>query len=537
MLLAVVLGVAVLATLAGVFFRTYHLGAKTFWGDELVGLTHTLGYTEEEIVRAGPRIRTAADVQAYFNLAGPDHQGPRPLRATIHSLASEDPQHPPLFYLMQRLWVAVAGVSATALRILPMTFGVLAIAAMGWLALELFQSRRAALIAASLYAISPFAVLYAQEARETTLWALEIMIGSALLLRAIRSSGTACWIGYAIVCLVSLYTYPLTAAVMAAHCAMLVTLPELRRRRVLWPYFLASGGATLLFLPWLLSGETKAGAKAIGLLLANNPSPLQVVSTFLRGIKATMIDLGEMQPGTPARTLVAVLGAAILAVVLGSLARLAFKSRAQPASRFILALFIIPALPLLLIHGGALISQLRYLQPVFIATHLALVALFCASFTGERNARPMAPVFAVTYLLIVGFGALSCYISGSVTTWYQKAYQRSPQVAALINQADTPLVVGDEAVANDRGTSRVLEIAYSLNPGVAMRVNLHCEACLIDPPPRIDVFADAYRFRTVFVLGQLKRQIPAGSYDVRHVGIDIDPATRGPLEMFSPYPR
>jgi uncharacterized membrane protein len=168
MLQAIVLAVAVLATLAGVFFRTYHLGTKTFWGDELVGLTHTLGYTEAEIVQAGPQVRTAADIQAYFNLTGPHHTGPRPLRATVDSLASEDPQHPPVFYLMQRLWAPVAGVSPAALRTLPMIFGVLAIVAMAWLALELFRSRRAALIAASLYAISPFAVLYSQEARETT---------------------------------------------------------------------------------------------------------------------------------------------------------------------------------------------------------------------------------------------------------------------------------------------------------------------------------------------------------------------------------
>src|SRR3569833_431644 len=110
MLLAVVLTVAVLATLGGLFFRTYHLGTKTFWGDELAGLTHTLGYTEAEIVRAGPQVRTAADIQAYFNLSGPHHSGPRPLWSTVDSLANEDQQHTPVFYLMKRLWVNVVGV-------------------------------------------------------------------------------------------------------------------------------------------------------------------------------------------------------------------------------------------------------------------------------------------------------------------------------------------------------------------------------------------------------------------------------------------
>jgi uncharacterized membrane protein len=538
MLQAVVLAVAVVAILAGTFFRTYHLGTKTFWGDEMVGLTHTLGYTEAEIVRAGPQVRTAADIQVYFNLAGPQHTGPRPLSATVDSLAEEDPQHPPVFYLMQRLWAGVAGVSPAALRTLPMIFGVLAIAAMAWLALELFQSRKAAVIAASLYAISPFAVLYAQEARETTLWALETIVASVLLLRAARTAGTGSWIAYALVSALSLYTYPLSATVMAAHCALVICVPDLRRRRVMLPYFIASAVATLLFLPWpLLFANTHSGVKALGVLLANDQSPLGILLTFLRDIKATIIDVGPIEPGSFVRLTVMALGTAILAVVLASVGRLAVAAPRPIAARFILALFVIPALPIALINHGALISQLRYLVPVFLATQLALTALFCASFPDERRGRAGPIVFSATYLLIVGFSALSCVISAGADTWYPKAYQRSPHVAALINQSAGALVVGDEATSNDRGTSRVLEIAYSLDPNVAMRVNLHCEACLIEPPPRIDVFADADRFRNIFVLGMLKRPIPPGNYEVRQIGIDINPAGRGPLEMFAPYPR
>ncbi|MBS0419134.1 MAG: glycosyltransferase family 39 protein [Proteobacteria bacterium] len=537
MLQAVVLAVAVLATLAGVFFRTHNPGAKTFWGDELVGLTHTLGYTEAEIVRAGPQVRTAADIQVYFNLAGPQNSGPRPLRATVASLASEDPQHPPVFYLMQRLWAGVAGVSPTALRTLPIIFGLLTIGAMAWLALELFQSRRAALIAASLYAISPFAVLYAQEARETTLWTLEIVTASVLLLRAARTAGTGSWVAYAVVCTLSLYTYPLSATVMAAHFALVISIPSLRQRRVLLPYVIASAVATLLFLPWPLLSNTHAGAKALGVLLANEQTPLGLVVTFLRDIKASMIDLGAVEPGSLSRLTSMALGTAVLAVVLASIGRLAVASRDRVAERFILALFVIPTLPIALINGGALISQLRYLAPAFLATQLALTALFCASFPTERRARGSAIVFAATYVLIVAFGVLSCVISAGADTWYPKAWQRSPHVAAIINQAPRPLVVGDETVSNDRGTSRVLEIAYSLDPNIAMRVNLHCEACLIEAPPRRDVLADAGQFRTVFVLGVLKRPIPRGDYEVRQVGVDIDPAGRGPLEMFAPYPR
>src|SRR5262249_30862335 len=130
-----------------------------------------------------------------------------------------------------------------------------------------------------------------------------------------------------------------------------------------------------------------------------------------------------------------------------------------------------------------------------------------------------------------------CFTSANADTWYDKAYQRSPHVADIINRSERPLVVGDLAAVNDRGTSRVLELGYYLNPDVGLHANLHCEACVIPPPAPVDVFAGADQFRNVFTLGVLKRSIPEGRYLVRQIGIDIDPSGRGPLEMFAPYPK
>jgi uncharacterized membrane protein len=533
-----ILSMAGAAILLGCFFRGYHLDSKPFWGDEIVGLVHMLGYTEAEIVQAGPHIRTAGDVQAYFHLNGPGNEGPRPLTATIRSLANEDPQHPPVYYLMGRLWASWAGLGPAALRTLPFIFGLLSIGGMAWLAYELFHSARAALIAASLYAISPFEVIYSQEAREITLWSLETLVSSALLLRATRSGKTGHWVMYALTSVVSLYTYPLAALVMVAHFVTVLASPALRKREVMAPYFIASTAATLPFLPWLLILATSvSGAKGFGALLANKPTALGVVVTFMRDIKATMVDVGMVAPGTFARIALSVAGTAILLTALYSLARLTWVSSRETAHRLILALFAIPALPLLLLHGGALVGQIRYLQPTYLATQLALTSLFYATFADERASRPRSFACASIYTLIVALSALSCFISADADTWYHKAYERTPQVAAIINGTDKPLVVGDVAVVNDRGTSRVLELGFYLKPEVAMRVNLHCEMCLAPTPARIDVFADANQFSNVFVLGLLKRGIPQGPYEVRQLGIDINPATRGPLEMFTQYPK
>ncbi len=531
-----VLAAAMVAILAGLFFRCHHLDRKTFWGDEIVGVVRALGYTEAEIVAAGPRIRSAADVQAYFQLAGPDHQGPRPLSATIRAQAAEDPHHPPLYPLLIRVWGALAGLSPLALRIMPLAFGILSIGAMAWLAHELFGNARAALVAASLYAISPFAVLYSQESREYSLWGLEILASGALLLRAARLESGRLWLAYGASLTLGLYTYPFTLFVMLAHAVTLAASPALRRRVVLLPYLGASAAAALLFLPWLVLMATSATrVHAMDTLLANRTTALRTALTFVGNLKQNWTDVGPVN-GTAERLVRIAMANTVLATAVYAMGRLAKPSPSATASRFILALFVIPTLPLLFLYGGALVAQSRYFQPTYLAIPLAFTAWHEAALGNARASALRASVFAAAYALMLAACAWSCLASAGASTWYNKDYQRTPAVAAIINQAERPLVAGDRMVANDRGTSRVLELAWYLDPGVAMRVNLSCDVCLIPAPTPIDVFADAGQFRTVFVLGKLVRTIPEGSYALRQVGTDINPGVDGPLEMFANYP-
>src|SRR5262249_51770230 len=145
---------------------------------------------------------------------------------------------------------------------------------------------------------------------------IEILASSALFIRAIRAADTCHWVAYGLTCMVSLYTYPLTALVMVAHFAVVVASPSVRNRTVVLPYFLASAGATLAFLPWLFDlATTVSGVKALGILLSNKPTALGVALIFMRDIKASMLDVGAMTPGTIARLGVTVAGTAILAAV------------------------------------------------------------------------------------------------------------------------------------------------------------------------------------------------------------------------------
>src|ERR1700729_270668 len=151
----------------------------------MLGTIHLLGYSEADIVRASPHLTHASDIQAYFRLPSDrSHDG---LTSTVAGLAAEDPQHPPLYYVLAHLWVDVFGSSLSAIRALPALFGILALPCVFWLALELFRSRATALVALGLFALSPVFVLYSQEAREYSLWTIVVALASVAFLRALRA--------------------------------------------------------------------------------------------------------------------------------------------------------------------------------------------------------------------------------------------------------------------------------------------------------------------------------------------------------------
>jgi uncharacterized membrane protein len=525
--------IAVLAIVLGIFFRGYHLDQKTFWGDEVLGTVRMLGFTEAEIVEAGPRVNRAADIQAYFHLGGNDHDGGRPLSATVQSLAQEDPQHSPLYYLIVRIWVAAAGTSVLALRTLPAIFGIIAIGAMYWLARELFGNSRVAWIAAALYALSPFAVLYAQEAREYSLWAVITLVSSALLLRAARTGERRWWIGYGASCALGLYVMPLAALVIAAQGVFLIASGDLRRSRVIVHYLVANAAALILLLPWLVSMNPATGLRGFGPMMSVKTPAMGICLLFYRSVRASTFDLGPMTGAPNAFRLAGSAAGAALVALMAYAGWVLYRRFPGTARAFVFALLIVPALPLLghdLVSGGALVGQTRYLEAVYLGIVLLLASLFHTKIADAKADRLKGAAWTSVFVLTLIGGAISCAISAQAYTWYNKAYERSPAVAEIIDHADHPLVVGDRG--DDRGTSRVLELSYYLDPGVAMRVNLFCDVCKVPDPPPIDVLADAAQFRNVFILGALTRELPAGNYTVRQVGVRIAPKTSGPLDMF-----
>lgn len=162
---------------------------------------------------------------------------------------------PPLHYVMLHYWMKIFGDGPWALRALSAVFSTAAVAAVVYWDAPWFP-RRARLWAGFLFAITPIAIYYAQEARMYSVVLFFTLMSVIYLERGLRAGGWRNWAAMAAFTALGLYTsyvvfflLPLGFIVIAAMYLSGVDRRLLLRRSAGLVAALAAAG--LLFTPWL----------------------------------------------------------------------------------------------------------------------------------------------------------------------------------------------------------------------------------------------------------------------------------------------
>jgi uncharacterized membrane protein len=183
--------------------------------------------------------------------------------------------HPPLYYVLMKLWVRVAGDSEVAMRAPSVCFSVATVGLTYALARRV-TSDRVALLAALIVAVSPIEIMSGQEARMYPLLGMLALLSTLLLFESVERGGIPRWTGYAITASAMAYTHYLGVVVLCGHGLWVIGF----ERRNLARWALAAVAVLISFLPWVPSFWTQAvnghgwawyrppvGATAIGDLL------------------------------------------------------------------------------------------------------------------------------------------------------------------------------------------------------------------------------------------------------------------------------
>ncbi|HEY9818789.1 MAG TPA: glycosyltransferase family 39 protein [Candidatus Obscuribacterales bacterium] len=483
---------AIALLVIGILFRFGNLGKKVYWIDETYTSLRISGYGEQELITQTytGEVITVADLQSFQKL-GPD----RTWTDTLKSL-SESPQHPPLYFLLGRLWIQIWGASPATVRSLSALLSLLTFPALYWLGRELFESSTPRWLAIACVAVSPFHVLYAQEARQYSLWtALTIASGAALLGAMRLTQATVppqrrwlAWSTYTLLLATSFYTFLLTGLVAIAHGVFIgIRTWQKRKRSLLLSYLVATTSAILLFAPWLWVMINHAQRVSNTAAWANERFSLDwlILRWLLYPINQFLdLNLGDRYLTSPAILLMVAMVALIVYAVI-VVAREAPPLTAQ----FILVTTAVPALILILpdlLLGGQRSGTARYMIPVYIGLQLAVVYALSLRLETSTRAR-----WQLITLGVLASGIVSCGISSQATLWWTKSpdkHQHNHRIVAALSQSDRPLVISDDSTElSTCFACRMLTLSYDLPPETRLQL-VRSPQIPVLPSDRPDVF-------------------------------------------------
>jgi uncharacterized membrane protein len=157
-------------------------------------------------------------------------------------------QHPPLFFVLFRLWRNITGDTEFAARYFSVLIGMIAVAGTYQLGRELFHIQ-AGILAALILALSDLHIDLCQEVRHYSLLATLAVWSSLFYARWWRKPTRVNRMGYVLTSIVLLYTHYLGGYVLIAQLIHMLLVVHPRRRLV--EALALFGAIGLGFLPWL----------------------------------------------------------------------------------------------------------------------------------------------------------------------------------------------------------------------------------------------------------------------------------------------
>jgi uncharacterized membrane protein len=468
-----------------VFLRVIHLDRKVYWADEVYTSIRLSGYTTAEIAQTVTQSPMTAEALQKFQHPDPT----KGFAGTLHGLAIEEPQLPPLYYVMLRGWGQLFGNSVAVLRGFSVLLSLLTFPCLYWFCLELFGSALVGWMAIAIVAVSPLHLVYAQEARVYSLWMLTILLSSAALLRAIRVQTKASWLLYTLTVLASLYAYLLSAVILIGHgvyVLLMTSKPQPQIRQIFIPYVLSSLIGLLGFSPWVF---IFLKYRVIEDEAAEKESLFAAVKHGAGLLSRAFVDF-NLTSASPHHYLVLLMVATALLIVLVIYA-FYFLIRHSPSRIWsFIVILTLAVLVAMLPRSLSPTMPARYLISTYLGIQLAIAYLLGTKLADLSTWR--TGFWRLVTVLILSVGLLSCVVNVQAEGWWNKEFSNcNPQMARTINQSPTPLIISDlKGKVVDSALSNIISLSHQLKPTTPFQI-LPSQATL----PKL-----ADRYESIFVM-------------------------------------
>ncbi|MCS6960155.1 MAG: glycosyltransferase family 39 protein [Pseudanabaenaceae cyanobacterium SKYGB_i_bin29] len=451
-----VVRILLIATIVlGILFRFYHLDRKIYWHDEVYTIFRAGGFTREEIDRQlfTNRFISVLELRQFLDLK------PKSTALdTVASLAREDPQHPPLYFLLTRYWMGWFGNSVFVLRLLPAVLSVISLPAIYYLSLSLAQGNHlVGLLSASLLALSPVDILFAQTARQYSALTLATIISAYFLTKGWQTGKWPHWLSFALAVALGFYIHPFFALSLIAFGLFILLV---RTNRFI-AFSLSSIAGLVIYIPWIavmLSNLSRVFATTDWATI--DVSPLYLVKLWILSFTCMFfdLDLGFDHPLTYILRLPFLI--AILVAIL-----LVVKKTPRPIHSFLICSAFVPFLLLAtadLTLGGKRSAVTRYLIGCFPFVQI-LVAHLIAFWWQKRKT-----IGICSYTLLLCTSLASVMVSANAETWWNKDLSyNNARIIKTVNQAERPILISD--LGNDfTNTGDLIGMSVGLKQDIAL---------------------------------------------------------------------
>lgn len=267
-----------------------------------------------------------------------------------------------LYSVLAHVSVALFGEQPWALRLPAVMFGVASIPALYFFARRV-TTRREALLASALMAVSYHHVWFSQNARGYTALLFFTLLATYFFLRGLSEGGWRTWLGYSLVMALGMYTHLTMGFVAVGHGLLYLWLLAGRVRETgRWSReaglplagFLVAGVLTLaLYAPLLPQLFARTLGQTSPSIAWEWKSPLWMAQETLRGLRAGA-------------------GGALLAIAIAALVALAGLVSYWRENRYVVALTLLPAV----VTAAAMMVLEHNLWPRFFFFAIGFACLF-----------------------------------------------------------------------------------------------------------------------------------------------------------------
>lgn len=462
----------------GIFFRFVNLDRKIYWMDEVYTSLRISGYTESEVAHQllKGKILSLQDLHKYQQI-----NSDKSVVNTVKGLATEEPQLSPLYFILVRFWTQIFGDSVAAVRSFSAFLSLLAFPCIYWLCLELFESSPVGWLACALLAVSPFQLVYAQEARQYSLWTVAILLSSASLFRAIRVTTWRSWGIYAVTVALGLYSHLFFALVYTAQAIYVFAINKCRWSKTVKAYFLSSLLVIFSFAPWI-AVIFKNYHQALKMTAAQDiKTPLlYFIKSWLGNLSRNFIDTGfsSSSPFAAPWPSLVFPSTSVLAIVTLVTYSLYFLSHHTSTKTWLFIFLLIGFTSFTIIIPDLILGRRtsvtgRYMIPTFLGIQLSVSYFFAAQVnpTFVRNQNWLRKFWQVILLALLTSGVISCAVVSQADTWWNNLTDtNNRQLAQIINQPSHPLIIQEIDSSPPRyNVFNLISLSYLLKPEVKFK--------------------------------------------------------------------